>query len=585
MNLRPGSILQSGKYEILEVLGQGGFGITYLAQHTLLQDKVAIKEFFPKDYCNREEHTGSLTVATRSNVDLVEKLRIRFVNEARILSRLNNPGIVNIHDIFEENNSAYYVMEFIEGKSLESIIESSGPLEESVAIDYIRKVGEALDYIHRNKMLHFDVKPGNIMINRKDGKPVLIDFGLSKQYNDKGYVVSTLLMGVSTGYSPIEQYSQEEMETFTPQSDIYSLSATLYNLLTGRQPPAAPKLLGKTIEVPINISESTAKAIKWGMSPLRDNRPSTVAEFLKALPPSNATSNNSRSGGDGFSGDEASRTGRDTVLAQPYNRMDKRSTIVAENRNSGRGGGRSGGGGNFGGGRGGDTVIAGTNYSSGGRDNRDGRGNNDNNGKRNGTKLMIFLLFVIIAVVVGIILVNYINRPSSRYASDYGDTIVDHNGELVVEEELKIDTTAIVEEEPEYDQPEEEWNEDSYEVNPDRFPGVFSYVAKYGIPGIRDGERAYYYSGYFSDDYDDYAVKVCFVVTGNNMRVIYKNVAKNVAPMDMAVIQNSSSLTLRNERYNFDMDLWPDENGVIGGVADQSTHHLYVHLEPSTSTF
>ena len=177
--------LQSGKYEIIKVLGQGGFGITYLVRHTLLNKTYALKEFFPKDYCNRDSDTSQLTVATTSNIDLVDRLRGRFITEARNITKLKHPGIIQIHDVFEENGTAYYVMDFIEGESLEDIVKRYGALNEQTAVSYITAIADALEYIHRNRMSHYDVKPANIMVSKHDGQPVLIDFGLSKQFDSQ----------------------------------------------------------------------------------------------------------------------------------------------------------------------------------------------------------------------------------------------------------------------------------------------------------------------------------------------------------------------------------------------------------------
>lgn len=126
LSLSIGSTLQNGKYEIVKVLGQGGFGITYLAVHTLLDKKVAIKEFFPKDFCDRDSDTSHITLGTSSSAGLVSKLRVKFVKEAKNIAKLNHPNIVPIQDIFEENNTAYYLMDYIEGESLGDIIKRMG---------------------------------------------------------------------------------------------------------------------------------------------------------------------------------------------------------------------------------------------------------------------------------------------------------------------------------------------------------------------------------------------------------------------------------------------------------------------------
>lgn len=275
--------LQGGKYKILGTLGQGGYGITYLAEHTLLSKKVAIKEFFPREYCDRFGDTSHVTLGTTSNRDLVERLRAKFVKEARNLARLNNPGIVKIYDVFEENNTAYYVMEWIDGPELSKVISEKGQLEASVAIRYITQVGHALSYVHQHNITHLDVKPGNIMIRRDDDHAVLIDFGLSKQYNETGGQTSTGPVGITHGYAPIEQYRPDGMNQFSPETDVYALAATLYKALTGINPPQAIELLESPLQIPDYVNPKVAAAIRAGMAPSKNARTKTVDEFIKAI--------------------------------------------------------------------------------------------------------------------------------------------------------------------------------------------------------------------------------------------------------------------------------------------------------------
>ena len=290
MQLREGSELQNGKYRILRVLGQGGFGITYLAENTFFEKKVAIKEFFPKDFCGRD-NTSHLTLGTQNNADTVAKLKYRFLKEAKNIAKLDHPGIVKIHDIFEENNTAYYVMDYIEGENLNEMVKRNGPLSEEKAVEYLRKVGDALEYIHSRNMTHFDVKPANIMVRRSDDQPILIDFGLSKQYDMHGDATSTLMQGVSHGYSPIELYNPGSLSSFSPQTDIYSLGATLYFLLTGSVPPSASDALENGITIPSTISEANATAIQNAMAVSRGKRPRTMSNFIENLSIQNTNEN------------------------------------------------------------------------------------------------------------------------------------------------------------------------------------------------------------------------------------------------------------------------------------------------------
>lgn len=283
MELRQGSTLQSGKYRIIHVIGQGGFGITYLAEHTRLKKQVAIKEFFPKTFCGRNDTTSQVHVGTEANTTIVSHLKRKFLKEAQNLAKLDCPYIVRITDVFEENDTAYYVMDYIEGRSLADIVKSSGPLPVSKAIGYITKIGQALEYIHTKRINHLDVKPANIMVWKKDDSPVLIDFGLSKQYDTAGIQTSTTPVGISHGYAPIEQYSDGGVKEFSPRTDVYALGATLYYLLSGKTPDQAPNLISQGLAFPPSIPESLRGPIRKAMSAGRQDRYPTVSSFIEAI--------------------------------------------------------------------------------------------------------------------------------------------------------------------------------------------------------------------------------------------------------------------------------------------------------------
>lgn len=279
--LKIGSKLQNGKYEIVKVLGQGGFGITYLAVHTFLDKKVAIKEFFPKNFCDRDETTNHITLGTANTAEVVSKLKIKFLKEAKNIAKLNHPNIVSIQDIFEENNTAYYLMDYIEGKSLADIIKENGAMSENLAIRYIQCVSSAISYMHDRSMNHLDIKPANIMIRSTDDMPILIDFGTSKQYDSEGEQTSTMAPGFTHGYAPVEQYKPGGVSIFTPQTDIYALGATLYALLTGKKPPHYSEILEDGLpELPLTISPSTKKGIEHAMEIRKNKRPANIDEFL-----------------------------------------------------------------------------------------------------------------------------------------------------------------------------------------------------------------------------------------------------------------------------------------------------------------
>ena len=281
--LSEGTLLQGGKYKIEKMLGQGGFGITYLATQVLLGRKVCIKEFFFKQFCERDETTSHVTLGTKSNREFVDKYMNKFIKEARTISQLDHPHIIRIHDIFEENSTAYYVMEFHSGGSLGDLVKDGKPLPETEAVKYITQIADAVGYIHKRNINHLDIKPGNILIDAR-GCGVLIDFGLSKQYDEQGSQTSSTPVGISHGYAPMEQYNQNGVSTFSPQSDIYSLGATLYKLVTGATPPQANEIFNDGLPaLPAHLSDGVRKAIEHAMQPRKKERPATAEEFVALL--------------------------------------------------------------------------------------------------------------------------------------------------------------------------------------------------------------------------------------------------------------------------------------------------------------
>ncbi len=282
--LKPGNSLQKGKYRIDGVLGQGGFGITYLATQTIIGKKVAIKEFFFKVFCERSDSSDDVTVPTASKKELVSRFEQKFLKEAKIILNLNHPNIIRVLDVFQENNTSYYAMEYIIGNSLSERISDKGHLPENEALFIIESVGKALSYLHQKHINHLDVKPSNIMLDSHENRVVLIDFGVSKQYDpESGDGTTTTPVGISHGYSPIEQYNAGGVGTFSPQSDIYALGATLLKMLTGTTPPSAVDLSQKKIEIPTTVSSPIAKGIKAAMQPIKKDRPYSVELFLKML--------------------------------------------------------------------------------------------------------------------------------------------------------------------------------------------------------------------------------------------------------------------------------------------------------------
>ena len=283
MELHTNSFLQGGKYKIEKVLGQGGFGITYLGTQVALNRKVAIKEFFMKEYCERNSNTSHVSLGTSGSREIVERFRTKFIKEAQTIAEMDNNHIIRIYDVFEENGTAYYVMEYLPGGDLSKRIPNNG-LPETEALGYIRQIGDALTYIHSKNILHLDIKPTNILF-RRDGEVVLIDFGVSKHYDDtSGSQTSSTPVGISEGYAPTEQYDREAIASFAPSTDVYSLGATLYCLLCGTRPPKASVVLNEGLPaLPSKVSESTRKAVEKAMSPRRKDRPQSVKEFINLL--------------------------------------------------------------------------------------------------------------------------------------------------------------------------------------------------------------------------------------------------------------------------------------------------------------
>lgn len=283
MQLQKGSFLQSGKYKIEKSLGQGGFGITYLGVQVRLNRKVAIKEFFMKELCNRDYATSRVYVGSEGSRELVNRFRNKFLKEAQTIAALDDSHVIRIYDVFEENGTAYYVMEYLDSGDLLGRIPAGG-MEESDALAYIRELCKGLTYIHSHNILHLDVKPSNVLF-RKTGETVIIDFGISKHYDDLGgQQTSTTPVGMSTGYAPMEQYARGGISSFSAATDIYSVGATLYHLLTGVRPPEANIISEDGLpELPDSISLSTRRAVCTAMSPRRKDRPQNVAEFLLLL--------------------------------------------------------------------------------------------------------------------------------------------------------------------------------------------------------------------------------------------------------------------------------------------------------------
>ena len=227
-HLQPNTTLQGGKYRIEQVLGQGGFGITYLAVQTSDNHQVAIKELFLNGV---NERVGTaIQVSNSANDTLFEKQKEKFKKEAKRIMSLDNEHIVKVYDLFEENNTVYYVMDYLEGESLASKMKREGhPLTESEVMDILPQLLDALSEIHQYQIWHLDIKPANIML--VDNNIVLIDFGASKQITPSEMTSTALYF--TPGYAPAEQTGML-FNQFGPWTDLYAVGATIFNLLTGK---------------------------------------------------------------------------------------------------------------------------------------------------------------------------------------------------------------------------------------------------------------------------------------------------------------------------------------------------------------
>jgi serine/threonine protein kinase len=278
--LPAGTKLQNNAYTVGQVLGQGGFGITYKGGDMALRRFVAIKEFYPPG-CARAPSLHTIA-PTSGSADDFSNSKKRFLEEARTLARFNHPGIVRVYGVFEENNTAYMVMEFLEGQTLAARLKKS-VLNESEVVALAKSIGGALEVVHGANLIHRDLKPDNIFL-AKDERVVLIDFGTARAYAMGKTVRQTAML--TPGYAPLEQYGTAAR--FGAYSDVYALAATLYHAATGQAPPpATDRVTG--VETPRadvvnpNLSQTLGKALDWGMQIKAENRPQSVAEFLGAL--------------------------------------------------------------------------------------------------------------------------------------------------------------------------------------------------------------------------------------------------------------------------------------------------------------
>ena len=286
--LQPNTTLQGGKYRIERVLGQGGFGITYLARNTVFDIDVAIKEFFMKDENDRDG--SSVTMPNTTKQELFHGQMEKFKKEAKRMFAIKNKHIVGVQDLFEENGTAYYVMDYVDGENLAERLKRTGnPMTEQEIREILPQILDALKSVHDAGIWHLDLKPANIMID-KNGCVKLIDFGASKQLNaQKGGATTSTAISYTNGYAPREQMEQN-YDKFGPWTDLYALGATLYALLTNKRPPLptdidddASEDKHKALPMPENASKEMRSLVLWMMQTDRNKRPNDVKSIMPRL--------------------------------------------------------------------------------------------------------------------------------------------------------------------------------------------------------------------------------------------------------------------------------------------------------------
>lgn len=326
--LLPGIVL-SGKFLVGSVLGEGGFGITYIGRDVNLDMRVAIKEYYPSGFVNRSHtHSERVTANTGEPETVFEKGKDRFLKEARILARFSTEqGIVGVRDFFTENNTAYIIMDYLEGISLKTHLEQNGRMSVPQTLELMKPVMQALNRIHEQGLIHRDISPDNIML-MKDGSLKLLDFGAARAVSRLDE--KSLSIMLKPGYTPEEQYrSKGKQGAWT---DIYALSATIYKCITGVTPEdAMQRVFGEetqsSIDLGVDITPEQEAALLKGMAVLQKNRFQDIGElwegfFGKRIPETANTASTVISASGNTSGNE-----NNTVFAGASD--DSNRTVMA----------------------------------------------------------------------------------------------------------------------------------------------------------------------------------------------------------------------------------------------------------------
>lgn len=287
--LQPGEMLNW--YRIERILGRGGFGVIYLATDTNLDHQVAIKEYIPGDVATRAQDSQVQPI-TEDHSDMFRWGMDRFIKEARNLVKFKHPNIVRVMSVFQENNTAYMVMEFEEGEDLRSYLRKPGAASEQSLKKLILPISKGLAEVHRHGFIHRDIKPANILV-RRDGSPVLLDFGSAR--NASKYTQQSLTALVSVGYAPLEQYNSDSDDQQGPWTDIYALGGTLYYAIGGNDPIESTRrgaavlnggsdpLIAAEYLGEGKYSVGFLRAIDWALQFGIADRPQSLNDWIPAL--------------------------------------------------------------------------------------------------------------------------------------------------------------------------------------------------------------------------------------------------------------------------------------------------------------
>ena len=283
--LKPGTILD-GKYLVGEMLGQGGFGITYIGFDLLLEQKVAIKEYYPMStgMVSRENSTTVVWSSAVMQKSGMEKGFDSFLKEARKMAKLGGiPGVVGVKSVFIQNETAYIVMDFIEGETLLKKLQREGPMDYGTCISLMTPIMQALAEVHKHGIIHRDISPDNIMV-QSDGKLILLDLGAAKDLDIQGKDgnVQSSQMVAKHGFSPVEQYGQAGK--IGPWTDVYAMAATIYYCCTGVLPPSATdRMIEDTLTCRPRLTKEEFDVLAFCMNVLPQKRPQNMDALLQIV--------------------------------------------------------------------------------------------------------------------------------------------------------------------------------------------------------------------------------------------------------------------------------------------------------------